>query len=67
MRVMRKPYKTPTFNNVDAKPLKSHGASECGSVLPVSKARKRIYLETILTVAGHRDMQQQSKEVHCYD
>ena len=30
MRVMRKPYKTPTLGIIDAKPLKSHGLSECG-------------------------------------
>ena len=48
MRVMLKPYKTPTFGNIDAKPLKSHGLSECGrGVLSGSKTRKRVYLETI--------------------
>ena len=48
MRVMRKPYGTTTFGNIDAKPLKSHGLSECGvGVLSGSKTRMRVYLETI--------------------
>ena len=48
MRVMRKPYKTPTFANIDAKPSRSHGLCECGGgVLSGSKTRKRVYLETI--------------------
>ena len=49
MRVMRKRYKTPTFGNIAAKPLKAHGLSECGGggVLSGSKTRKRVYLETI--------------------
>ena len=46
MRVMRKPYTTPTFGNIDAKPMKSHGLRECGGgVLSASKTRKRVYLE----------------------
>jgi|GEM_PF-5315057 len=47
MRVMRKSYKTPTFGNIDAKPLKLHGLSDCGGVLSGSQTRKRVYLETI--------------------
>ena len=48
MRVMRKPYTTPTFGNIDTKPLTPHALSECGGgVLSGSKTRKRVYLETI--------------------
>ena len=47
MRVMRKPYRTPTFGNIAAKPLNSLGLSKCGGgVLSRSKIRKRVYLET---------------------
>ena len=48
MRVMRKPYKTPTLGNSIPGHLKIHALSErYGCVLSGSKTRKRVYLETI--------------------
>ncbi|MCD4655940.1 MAG: hypothetical protein K8S87_00200 [Planctomycetes bacterium] len=47
MQVMQNPYKKLTFGNIDAKPLKSHGLSECGGVLSGSKTRKQVYQEII--------------------
>ena len=48
MRVMRKPYKTPTFGISVPKPLEIYELSERYSgVLSGSKTRKRVYLETL--------------------
>ncbi len=46
--VMRKPYKTLTFGNIDTKPLQSHGLRACGDgVISEGKTQKRVYLEPI--------------------
>ncbi len=48
MRVMRKPYKTPTSGGTGLKTLTMHSLCENGKgPLPGSKIRKRVYRETI--------------------